>query len=912
MATPREVPRQFPDDTGADIFVRQYPTAVAPADREYLGTGPPLFLFTVPGSGTAYERRVRRVVEALREPLDDNGKLAPYAVLEAGAGGELFADEVGKRLEFGIPRFMTPDRFPQFSLLRDVVTEILESRSAGGAGAGARALRDAAYRKRVERGGLPALLWGLGGSEPPAAGGAYAWLVQVVWQPLTHVLPRWCWARRTTRQLIRPARLSPFRRRRWLGVELGAERGKENLFRVMDEVAQRQIPRLALDPGHPQREEALQGLEDLLVRALLEDLRVPPARRFLPRRRRRTARPVILAELPGQEEAARPVERFLAAFHRARAATQPPGPLVIAVGRPSERLLHQLGEPAEVNLAQAGLQLNQREGAPVLVTLREEPFTRFGLPIRQIEPRMFRTSWRAMTSAVAAVAALAVLGGGISLRLAFGTPEEHPCVGGDRTLADASAAQGPPRLRAEEWYESVLGVIADENRRAEDFAKNRGRTVRTVVAFGSDPPSSATLTLFDGTIPELRGIAMWQRKLNDDADSDDSRVPLRVEVIPTGAGFAHAEREAEKLVEEIDSGQRKGARQVIGVLGYAQSKTETRAALTVLGEKGIPAIGTTATADEMLDSETYQSYWPFTPANSTEAGIEARFAGQQDIVARHRGAGCTPAEQAIVVQNSGDLYSSSLAEKFVKDFPGREKVVNFAQDGRFPGAPAGTPKVSSAHDLAETVCKALKEQPESMVFWSARARDFTAFVNALHTQGTCIQHDITVLGGNELTNVALTGAFDDKHWLRLYYSAHRLPENDAKASEKTRQFVEDYDRFVSGTTKGSDPWRQDGHSAVAYDAFHVLSRAADVTYRDKNADPRSMLTALSGGISFDGATGYVSYGQGSNAPPPDKTLVLLRQTAEGPVTVAACGAYQQGQETARQGPPCSPKASQQR
>jgi ABC-type branched-subunit amino acid transport system substrate-binding protein len=93
---------------------------------------------------------------------------------------------------------------------------------------------------------------------------------------------------------------------------------------------------------------------------------------------------------------------------------------------------------------------------------------------------------------------------------------------------------------------------------------------------------------------------------------------------------------------------------------------------------------------------------------------------------------------------------------------------------------------------------------------------------------------------------------------------------------------------------------------VAYDAFHVLSAAADDTFSFKNASPGAMLTALRGGIAFDGATGYISYDRGSNAAPAEKTLVLLRQTADGPVAVAACGAYRQGETSRQQGEPCAP------
>ncbi|MFE1173201.1 ABC transporter substrate-binding protein [Streptomyces sp. NPDC058773] len=907
MTVPFGVPAHFPDDTGADTFVAQFPTVVAPADREYLSTKPPLFLLRVPGSGDEYERRVRRVVEALRQPLDDMGKLVPHAVLEAGAADTgLLAAVAGERLGYGIPRHMIPDRLPHFSLLRDVIAEVMAHGTGTGAAIGAKALRDKAYAQRVQRGGLPAVLWKLGGGENPPGDSFYGWLLGLLWVPLTQTFPRWWWALRKTRQLVRPMRLSPFRRERWLGAELNAERGKENLFRVLDDMARRQVVRLALDASHPQREESLQRLEDLLVRALLEDLRVPSPGRLLPRRRRRTARPVLVVEVPPEGTAgAVQAERMLRAFHRAHAAAQPPGPLVIAVGRPSDTLLAELGNPEESNFTQAGLQLTQKDGRPVLVTLREEPLTRHGLPILRVNPKTFNTSWQTTTSLVTAgaVASAAVLG--VWAAGVIRGPQAHPCVGGDDSVA-ASAQAEPVSVRPKEWYDAAADAIRKENKRAEALAVDAGRTVRTVVAFESNRPTTEINTRFDGSIPELRGIALWQRQLNDEAISDDTRVPLRVEVRTTGKDFQDAEQEARKLVAEQGDGRpRKPYEQVIGVLGYSQSRDETRAALKVLGAAGIPTLGTTATADEMLDGDN-QSYWPFAPANSTESRIEADFASRFDIVARRNGqAGCTTAEQAVIVQSPADLYSRSLTEKFSHDFPGRSQVINFAQNGDFRRAPAGTPRVTSAHDLAGTVCRALKAQPRSIVFWSARARDFIAFINALNTQGTCIEDDLTVLGGNELTMVAQTGSFSDKRWLRLYYSSHRIPVTDRRASDKTRQFVDAYDRFVRTTTQGADPWRQDGHAAVAYDAFHVLSRAADVTYRDKHADRRSMLTALSSGMTFDGATGYIAYQAGANTAPPDKTFVLLRQGAKGAVSVVACGAYRQGLATQEQGPPCA-------
>ncbi|URN13852.1 hypothetical protein LUW77_28200 [Streptomyces radiopugnans] len=193
---------------------------------------------------------------------------------------------------------------------------------------------------------------------------------------------------------------------------------------------------------------------------------------------------------------------------------------------------------------------------------------------------------------------------------------------------------------------------------------------------------------------------------------------------------------------------------------------------------------------------------------------------------------------------------------------------------------------------------------DPIVYWSARARDFTAFVNAFDKQGTCVKDGLTVLGGNELTNVALTGEYADKAWLRLYHSAHRLPTTDKRASWRTQRFAREYDALVGGPSK-ADPWRHDGHSAVSYDAFHMLSQAVDGARSGRDVHRSAVLAVLRGGVSFEGATGYVHRPLSPNRPPADKTLVLLRQTDGGPVVVGVCGAYEGGVKSQDQGPLCA-------
>ncbi|MEV5882431.1 ABC transporter substrate-binding protein [Streptomyces sp. NPDC052020] len=891
MTAPIGDPR-FPNDQAIE-FVREFRVTVAPGyeNRAKLKTTPPLFLLRVPRA--SYRGGVDGVVTALTGALRQR---VPFAHLPAGTGEEadarLLSVSAGTQLYRSTPQHMTPRRFPRFHIMCDLVEYIRSNPQEWATNANQEAgLRLHAGERRAHRGGPLAFTR----MEGPSLDGLAGFLAGLSWLSFVQLLPRWLWARRISRKVMRG----------WLAAEPVAQ-GSGNLFRVMDRVAAERSVQLMDDPAH---EEALQELDWLVLRALLEDLRRPAIGRILPGRRRRTSRPVLFVELPpAGEPGARAAERFLRSLRRAQATAGPPGPLVIAVGVPSEELLRELGDPVESTFPEASVRLADDGAAgqpPVLVTVSEAALAAGGVPVLPVRPRTFRFSRYVPTAIVGGVAVLALLAAGLLLPPVF-FPPSRDCLGGTGSVADSAPAEPVP-VETTAWYKAAVKTIEDQNARAEQYAR-QGRTVRTAVAFVSDPPTTDDETRFDGTIPELRGIAMWQEKLNREAAADDSLIPLRVEVREAGVAFRDAEKEAKRLVAELADDKRvPESERVIGVLGYAQSRDETKAALQVLGEAGVPTIGTTATADEMLDGSAAHTYWPSTPFNSREARIEADFAATKNIVAEPGSENrCTPADHAIVIESSGDLYSNSLARRFVDAFDGTYQAFDFNQEGDFGPTPlSGAVRQPDAALLARELCDALADKPDSVVYWSARAKDFTALINSMDTAGTCTARDVTVLGGNELTNVAQTGAFANKDWLRLYYSAHRLPADDPAASDRTVQFVADYDAYVKNTTKGTDPWRQDGHSAVSYDAFHVLSEAVRQAGRaDPDVDRTSVRLVLGTGIAFHGATGYVSY-DGANAPPHDKTLVLLRQSGNQPEAVLACGAYRQGQSSEAQGSPCA-------
>ncbi|MBM4793329.1 ABC transporter substrate-binding protein [Streptomyces sioyaensis] len=892
-ANPSIEPPSFPDDAGADYFIREYRTAVNPARRDLLENKPPLLVLSPPSAGP--DARTRRVLEALRWALGPEHKRVPHVVLHAEEDVPLLSLQAGAGLDFDVPRNSAPDRFPNFWLMADVVAHIQES-GPGSSGLGARKLRDHVYRQRAERGGLPGFLWHLGGTDTAPIGGVRGFFVGLVWHSLTRTLPRWAWARRQNRRLVRSKRSG------WLGRHLNATAGGAPVFELLDQVGARQAPRLHLEPSHPRHKEGLAALELLLLRALLEDLHKPAVGRFLPKRRRRVSRPVLLVEIPPEgAPGADAAERFLRSFHTLQAGLDGPGPLVIAVGRPSAALQTDLGAE-RTNLRRASTLLHSSNPRPLIVPLEDEPFGRPGLQIPPVQPRKFRMGWRAVTAVELAVLAAALVGGATAPTLWESTRDPR-CVGGDRPFAGAGKST-ISEVKPRDWYDEALERIRKQNQVAENYAKSR--TVRTVVLFESSLPKDTDDFIFDGSIPELRGIAMWQDWLNKDARSNHSRVMLRVDVRRIEPGFTNADAVADEVIKEVGQEDKAAAdKRIVGALGFGQSTKQTQAAVARLGRAGItmPMVGTTATADEMQGD----SYWPFTPVNSRESKIAADFAGQSNIVEHaaqttSRSAKCVPAEKALIVQTPGDLYSQGLAEGFRQSFKGEAQRIYFTQDPQpIEKTPAGSQKATTPDRLVGQVCQFLKENPRTVVYWTSRAKDFTAFVNAMDVNGTCNENGLTVLGGNELTNVALAGEYDDNSWLRLYYSAHRLPEGDSRASVQTNQFIGRYNHEYP-----RDPWKQDGHSAVAYDAFHTLSTAVDAAHVNDDVKRDTVVTALRNGVHFDGATGAVKYSEDSNEPPLNKTLVILRQLAAGPRAVVACGAYNPAVLKEKQGPPCPP------
>ena len=148
----------------------------------------------------------------------------------------------------------------------------------------------------------------------------------------------------------------------------------------------------------------------------------------------------------------------------------------------------------------------------------------------------------------------------------------------------------------------VRADIEKENKDAEKAAKNPDALVRTVVYLGVPVTvGSWDDATYSGAIPELRGIALAQQKLNDEAARDKgNKVLLQVRLEDAGPKFSRAPGIAKKIAEE--AGSKKGE-EIVGVVGLGQSREATMDTRDILGKAGVPETWLFAPPDDPVKTQ---------------------------------------------------------------------------------------------------------------------------------------------------------------------------------------------------------------------------------------------------------------------------------------------------------------------
>lgn len=848
-------------------------------------------------------------------------RLAPYARLRPGAvgrrgatggpaatgsgtgtgtpgtpGTEYLALRAGEELRAGTPRNGTPLPNRNLRLMTDL-TEAIRARPHDPVPDG-RALRDRAYSLRAEDADGGLLHWLARFSDVHFAG-PLAWLgdlVALFGKSVLYRFPRWCWTLWWTRRLLRS-------KHNWYEQWRRMGRTGESVFEKVAQLLTRQSERLGRDDEEASR-AAHQDLEELLLRALLADLRDAGPGRFGPRARRRRTRRVLLLELPSAGEmGAEAAGHFLRALRNTAAAPGRASLLVAAAGCASAyreedwRRCQNLRHGAELF---APVQDAEALALPLLIPMTAQNFGEEGIFVTRVEPGGPWPGISASSEIAAEVAVGAVVLAVLAALLPWPWQDAGTACYDGRYVKGAHVPEPLPanataKNTARTQYDSVVEHIRqlnDEAVRSERKADEHSRsTVRRVVYLGATVPSDPEEAIDNGAVPELRGLLLAQRRLNQEAVEDrGNRVRLYVDVRDTGRGFADAEDEARRVVKEAERYKdSEDHRTVIGVVGFSESRRETRRAAAVLDEGQVPSIGTTATADAMQrDPRTGKAltyYRPMSPDNGRESRIAASFAHSERIVADDGGQ-CEYARRALVVEEPGDLFSEEMSRKFAGEFGAGAERLPLTGSGDGGGyTPVGA---------AKTVCERIRKEPRTVVYWAARVRNFSAFVNAYGPDSGCggLPEKLTVLGSNELTSTALRGKYKEP-WLRLYHSVHVLPErhpdSNGQADRLFREYVDNY--------TADDPWLNDGHVALAHDALKVLSTAADDALSSTGTAYTDLVKAkLDEEIAFQGASGAIRFPElHGSRPPADKAITILHATAKGPEVALHCGAFKENE-----------------
>ena len=396
---------------------------------------------------------------------------------------------------------------------------------------------------------------------------------------------------------------------------------------------------------------------------------------------------------------------------------------------------------------------------------------------------------------------------------------------------------------------------------------------------------------------------MAQKSVNAAALADNRKVWLKLLLVNTGPKYAAGVTAAKMVVERRDKDH------LAGAVGFGMSLQRNFATMKVFDDASVPMIGTTGTADQLLQQS--QQHYQTAPINDREAAAAALFVSRQAVVVHPDGRRST-ASGAVVVENPSkdDIYSWNLAEDFQRRFleqvQGPVTRLGYAPNRDAVKNPDVT-VVDSTAALAQRVCDVLAARRDTVVFWAACGPELIAFLYDFQALPTC-GGQLTVLGGDDITNSLVADARPTTKYsnLTLYHVAHAVPMLD-EPNVQAKQFDSLYEKEF-GTQDGMFT---DGWPALGFDALNVLSTAVNEAYQNSGSkafDRATISSILHSGIGqvhegIQGATGVFSFNgtQNSTRVPLDKPLYVVHDTDTGPVIAMKCGLFAIGRNVTEWG-----------
>ena len=427
-----------------------------------------------------------------------------------------------------------------------------------------------------------------------------------------------------------------------------------------------------------------------------------------------------------------------------------------------------------------------------------------------------------------------------------------------------------PATELDRGIQAIERQIADQNAAVLDSSPGP----RTIVFFAPLTVSGEPESAGQSTLRELRGVALAQRQANANAEDDENQVPVRVRLANAGDRFRHGAEVADRIAEAARDDE-----SIVGVVGIAQSRAASAAAIATLGDAGLPVVAGTVTGDDMVYSS--RAYYQVAPNNDRTAEAMVAFTAGQPIVGPDDG--LAVARNAVIVTDHSDAYSDNLAQNLHRHFTeaGGEVPAVYsypAEDESAPPSPGWDTRpevVDNLRSLASRVCGAIDVRRD-VVFYTGRSQQFVGLLNALEVDPACGDERLTIVGGDALTRlvedpqVSLGGY----GFLRLYYAAFGSREAPER-SDSRDNFVDLYEEAYRDDMGDiafdiSDP-------ALNFDAMTLMHAAINDAFVEDELPTRGdVVDALASGIEFDGATGYITvHGNSASGRVPRNKPVLM-------------------------------------
>ncbi|MFV0131319.1 hypothetical protein ACLGI4_27030 [Streptomyces sp. HMX112] len=480
-------------------------------------------------------------------------------------------------------------------------------------------------------------------------------------------------------------------------------------------------------------------------------------------------------------------------------------------------------------------------------------------PARQLEvdpPPRWARRW---VTVVAALVAVAILGGGIVglvNPVAEDRWEQRHC-GLSRSDPDAAtlerqstgecvgvAPNGYAFGTTDKALQNALRVIARQNDEVDGIHRRfKRRPVVTLVHLSALLSSSGQAPNALAYVREaLQGAASAQRRQLDKRGATD---PL-LRVYPASAGSGM--RFGPKVVGTVERMMRRDP-SIVGVTGLDQSRKATITTIKELTRIGLPMVATTLSADTLDDHSPM--YYQVSPQNRREATVAAAYASS---LGRAR----LPRRQVRVVYSADptDEYSENLRDDAAAAFAAAGFPVE--QQGYKPSpAPPEAAGRPGARTVGERACGY-----QGLVFFAGRSEDFETLLSGVNS--ACGSDPPALLGGDDVARLAADpvrrSAFPKVPFDFLDFtlgSASCDSESDLYSTMR-KLFPTECEQLANTSL--------DGHASLAFDAVNLYVKALGQLQDTAPDLPLTApavwhsLSSIHGGAALDGESGRIDFG----------------------------------------------------